>query len=107
MRCGSNRLPPTHPPVSTRRCLPVFGRFLCPPAPKPLSVATGRYHSCFGTAPSDGTASSNPLSSSGESPANLSFRRIKTSRELDQGKQPHRLTLGSGGIERAAVAAGL
>src|SRR5947209_19589873 len=32
-----------------------------------------------------GTESSNPLSSSGESPANLSFRRIKTSRELDVG----------------------
>jgi hypothetical protein len=32
-----------------------------------------------------GTDSLNPASSSGESPANLSFRRIKTSRELDVG----------------------
>src|SRR5207248_2354136 len=61
-----------HTRLSTRRCLPAFGRFLCPPAPKPLSVATGRYHSCFGTAPSDATASSNPLSSRRESANHLS-----------------------------------
>ena len=66
------------PACPTRRCLLAFGRFLCPPAPKPPSVATGRYHSCFGTAPSDGTASSNPLSSSGES---ANFRSLsRTSR---------------------------
>jgi hypothetical protein len=59
IRCGSKRLPPAHPPLLT-----CPGGFLCPPAPKPPSVATGGYHYCFGT---DGTASSNPLSSSSQS----------------------------------------